>query len=177
MLTKFWKTNQMLEETAKVVQVDWDKVKRLIEEGADVKAADSAVFRHAAFCRKVDVAALALQKGADIHANNNQAINKAVYNADLEIFDLLVKHDPDIVSGIRLGILSEARYRSEHEDNNPEYKERLKKVVALVDTLAAQRAEQEVETSFAEIRRIVAEDQRRAAEIKARMAKEQGNKP
>lgn len=56
--------------------------------------------------------AACLEKGADARANRGEAINGAVASGNLELFEVLTAHDPEVVRDVRLGVLAKAQHQA-----------------------------------------------------------------
>jgi hypothetical protein len=85
--------------------------------------------------------AACLEKGADARGSRGAAINGAVGSGDLELFEVLVRHDPGVVADIRLGVLAEARYQAwRHDGKDFKLQNRLRSIVLRADIIAGDGA-------------------------------------
>ncbi|MCK9596372.1 ankyrin repeat domain-containing protein [Candidatus Pacearchaeota archaeon] len=75
---------------------DLDKVKNLIEQGADIHAERDHALRIAAKRGYFDIVKYLVEHGADIHAVNDCTLRLAVENGDLDMVKYLVEHGADI---------------------------------------------------------------------------------
>jgi len=78
-----------------------DKVREAIRQGADVHAEDDFALQRAAENGHLDVIKVLIENGADIHANDDAPVRYAVGNGHLNIIQSLIESDPVISNLVR----------------------------------------------------------------------------
>ena len=74
----------------------FDIVKYLVESGADIHALDDAALRKSAAKGHLEIVKYLIERGADIHAQNEQALMSSATEGHLEIVKYLVESGADI---------------------------------------------------------------------------------
>ena len=67
-----------------------DELKNLLEQGADIHADDDNALRFAACYGYLEIVKLLVAQGANIHADHDEALRIAAYNGHLEVVKFLV---------------------------------------------------------------------------------------
>jgi hypothetical protein len=70
-----------------------------IQHGADVHADNDGALRWASYNGHLPVVQLLVKHGADVHAGNDEALRMASYYGHLPVVQLLVKHGADVHAG------------------------------------------------------------------------------
>jgi ankyrin repeat protein len=81
--------NTQLIEAAKQGQLD--KIKKLIELGANIHSINDRALRLAAYHGHIEVINVLISKGADVHAENDEAIRVASRRGQIKVVKLLIK--------------------------------------------------------------------------------------
>jgi len=71
-------------------------IKLLLDKGADIHTDDNYALRLAAERGYLEVVKLLLRSGADVHANNDYALRYAAYNGHLDVVKLLLRNGADV---------------------------------------------------------------------------------
>jgi len=75
---------------------DIKEVRRLVEQGANIHANDEEALRWAAFRGHLEIVKYLIEKGADVHGQNDLALKWAAAGGHLEVVRCLVEHGADI---------------------------------------------------------------------------------
>ena len=75
---------------------DLTKVKECIKNGADIHANDEEALIEAAINGHLKIVKFLVENGADIHADNNMALRTSLYNDNLEVAKFLLEKGADI---------------------------------------------------------------------------------
>jgi ankyrin repeat protein len=88
---------QLNEELIKTIQNgDLDKIKNLVEQGADIHVKDDYALRLSAANGHLYIVKYLVEQGADIHADNDCALRYSANNGRLEVVKYLVEQGADI---------------------------------------------------------------------------------
>jgi hypothetical protein len=71
-------------------------IKKLVKAGADIHAENDEALRYASLNGHVEVVKLLLEAGADVHAYNDESLRLASIKGHVEVVKLLLEHDSDI---------------------------------------------------------------------------------